>query len=86
MGIEYKVEDKGKVYPLSEQASSVLDLLRYEIQRLGIQEICEAEVVKIKKTGRKTIMLLLCFKRWSDHNRRQGDFGDRRQVITKSWF
>lgn len=53
MGIEYKVEDKGKVYPLSEQASSVLDLLRYEIQRLGIQEICEAEVVKIKKDRQK---------------------------------
>ncbi|NLJ88477.1 MAG: NAD(P)/FAD-dependent oxidoreductase [Epulopiscium sp.] len=53
MGIEYKVEDKGKVYPLTEQASSVLDVLRYEIKRLGIEEVCEAEVVKIKNDKSK---------------------------------
>jgi predicted Rossmann fold flavoprotein len=51
LGIACKVESGGKVYPSSDQASSVLDVLRYECEELGIEEVCEAEVVKIKKSG-----------------------------------
>lgn len=47
MGISCKVEDGGKVYPWSDQASSVLDVLRYEIQSLGIEERVEAGVKSI---------------------------------------
>lgn len=49
LGIAHKVEDGGKVFPMSDQASSVLDLLRYELQQLGIEERCNAEVVKIER-------------------------------------
>lgn len=47
MGISCKSEDGGKVYPWSDQASSVLDVLRYEIERLGIEERVEAGVKSI---------------------------------------
>lgn len=53
LGITHKVEEGGKVFPYSNQASSVLDVLRYEIERLGIETIVEAEVKEIrnKKKG-----------------------------------
>ncbi len=49
LGIRCKVEEEGKVYPSSDQASSVLDVMRYELEKLGVKEHCEAEVVKVKK-------------------------------------
>ena len=36
IGIIPKIEDEGRVYPMSCQASSVLDVLRAEAQRLGV--------------------------------------------------
>ncbi|MDR7871471.1 MAG: NAD(P)/FAD-dependent oxidoreductase [Tissierellaceae bacterium] len=48
LGITPAVEDN-KVYPNSFQASSVLDVLRYEIENLGINLITDAYVVDIKK-------------------------------------
>lgn len=50
LGIHCKIEEGGKVYPSSDQASSVLDVLRYEVEKLGVIEQCEAEVIKIQKT------------------------------------
>ena len=32
LGIAHKVENDGKVFPMSDQASSVLDVLRYELE------------------------------------------------------
>ena len=49
LGIACKVEEE-KVYPFSDQASSVLDVLRYEMKRLGIQEVCGMEVTQIIPT------------------------------------
>ncbi len=49
MGITPAIEDNGKVFPLSFQSSSVLDILRYEIEDLGIELITEAYVVKVDK-------------------------------------
>jgi len=42
LGIEPKVEELGKVFPMSEQASSVLDVLLYELNRLGVNMVCDA--------------------------------------------
>ncbi|WP_105615929.1 BaiN/RdsA family NAD(P)/FAD-dependent oxidoreductase [Vallitalea okinawensis] len=49
IGVHIKEESSGKLYPYSDQASSVLDLLRYELGRLQIEEICDAEVTKINR-------------------------------------
>ncbi|HPZ71173.1 MAG TPA: NAD(P)/FAD-dependent oxidoreductase [Peptococcaceae bacterium] len=47
LGIMHKVEEQGKVFPYSDQASSVLDVLLYELKELGIKIICDAFVQKI---------------------------------------
>ena len=49
LGITPTVEDNGKVYPLSLQSSSMLDILRYEIDENQIELITDAYVVDIKK-------------------------------------
>ena len=48
MGLYTRVEDEGRVYPLSNQASSVLDALRFECERLGIEIVCDYNVVHVK--------------------------------------
>lgn len=49
LGIEPKVEERGKVFPMSEQASSFLDVFLYELDKLDIQVICNAFVKNIQK-------------------------------------
>ncbi len=44
------VSNNNLVYPRSMQASSVLDALRFEAQKLGIEFICDFDVQKIKKS------------------------------------
>jgi hypothetical protein len=51
MGIVPKVEDLGKTFPLSEQASSILDVLLYRIQTLGIPVFCDSQVLSLGKKG-----------------------------------
>ena len=51
MGILYKCEDEGKVYPYSDQASSVLDALRHELDRRGVIVKCNFDVQSLKKNG-----------------------------------
>jgi predicted Rossmann fold flavoprotein len=52
LGIAHKVEDEGKVFPFSNQASSVLDVLRYEVERLGIETQVEEEVKEIRRISK----------------------------------
>ncbi len=47
LGIHCVEEEEGKIYPASLQASSVLDVLRYEMNYLGIEQICDAKVISI---------------------------------------
>lgn len=49
VGIESYEESEGRIYPLSEQASSVLDMLRFEIEKLGICCITDSRISGIKK-------------------------------------
>ncbi|GAB6157220.1 NAD(P)/FAD-dependent oxidoreductase [Desulfotomaculum varum] len=49
LGIYHKVEEKGKVFPFSNQASSILDVLRYELAELGVNTGVESEVQAINK-------------------------------------
>lgn len=48
LGIAHKVEDAGKVFPMSDQASSVLDVLRYELNETGVTVVCDAYVKEIR--------------------------------------
>lgn len=47
LGISHKVEELGKVFPMSDQASSVLDVLMYELKRTGVTTICDAYVKRV---------------------------------------
>jgi len=53
LGIICNEEERGKVYPLSGQASSVVDALRFEAEKLGIKIETEFYVRKIEKDGFK---------------------------------
>ncbi len=58
LGIVPKVEDLGKVFPMSEQASSILDVLMYELDYRGVNVVCDALVQKIvRKIDSYTIFL-----------------------------
>lgn len=48
MGLYTRTEEEGRVYPLSNQASSVLDALRFECGRLGVQTLCDYRAVHLK--------------------------------------
>ncbi len=57
LGIAHKVEDFGKVFPMSDQASSVLDVFLYELNQLGVNTVCDANVKDIRKNGNFLIEL-----------------------------
>jgi hypothetical protein len=67
LGIAHKVEELGKVFPMSNQASSFLDVLLYELNEIGVKIICDALVKTITKKNKKFIIEL------ADKSTLQGD-------------
>ncbi|MBU5439090.1 NAD(P)/FAD-dependent oxidoreductase [Tissierella sp. MSJ-40] len=57
LGITPAVEDNGKVFPLSFQSSSVLDILRFELDYEGVEVITGAFVAEIKKKNKFKVTL-----------------------------
>ena len=55
IGIEI-VSEGDKLFPHSLQATSVLDLLRYQLQQNNIEELCECCCQKIEKQGNKFLL------------------------------
>lgn len=53
LGIVPKIENEGKTYPLSEQASSIIDVFLYELKNLNIEVVNNANVYNVikKKNG-----------------------------------
>ena len=49
LGIQHKVEDRGKVFPMSDQASSMLDVLLYELNASGVRIQCDSYVQDLEK-------------------------------------
>lgn len=60
IGLLYKVEDEGKVYPYSNSATSVLDVLRFQLEKLNVKIVFDFEVKEVKKTG--NIFTLISYK------------------------
>lgn len=56
LGILPKVEDFGKTYPLSEQASSIIDVFLYEIERLNITVKTDTQVKLIEKKNHRFVI------------------------------
>lgn len=49
MGLYTRTDSEGRVYPMSNAASAVLDALRLECARLGAAELCDFDAVGIDK-------------------------------------
>lgn len=49
MGLFTRADSEGRLYPLSNTAASVLDALRFECERLGVEFFCENKITEIKK-------------------------------------
>lgn len=56
MGICLAEEDDGRLYPLSNQAATVLDALLFEAELLGIEIICDTKITSVKKQDDKFIL------------------------------
>lgn len=48
LGIMCKIDDCGRIYPQSEQASAVLDMLKINMERYGVAELCDSRAEKIE--------------------------------------
>jgi len=47
LGVVTRAEEDGQVFPITHQAASVLDVLRYEMERLGVEVVCDVNVQKV---------------------------------------
>ncbi len=56
LGVLWKAEDEGKVYPYSDTASSVLDVLRRRVDSLGVKTVCECPITAVKKQGKGFVL------------------------------
>ncbi len=52
IGLVTFADNEHRVYPLSKQASAVLSVLRNELKRQNVKEICDTEVLSISKCDR----------------------------------
>ena len=52
IGLELIEGKEGKMFPMSLQASSVVELLAYEAKRLGVKILCDCEVTGIAKISK----------------------------------
>ena len=53
IGLELIEGKEGKMFPMSLQASAVVELLEYEAKREGVQILCECSVTSVSKEGDK---------------------------------
>ena len=51
LGVLFTVEDDGKVYPASLQATSVVDALRFRADELGVNTLLNSVVTEVKREG-----------------------------------
>lgn len=49
IGIIPKIDQAGRIYPMSLQASSVLDALRYDLETYGINVLCDSPVFSVER-------------------------------------
>lgn len=52
LGLLTHDDSEGRVYPLSNQASSVLDVLRMELSRLNVEELCGEQIQGLQKSAK----------------------------------
>lgn len=58
LGLVVRAGDEGRLYPLTNKANSVLDVLRFAAREGGVRESCGVEVVSVTPVERR---FLVCF-------------------------
>ncbi|MDD2383046.1 MAG: NAD(P)/FAD-dependent oxidoreductase [Sulfurospirillaceae bacterium] len=53
LGLEVREGEKGRLYPMNHQSSTVVDMLVHFCRQLGVQFFLESEVVSLEKNGEK---------------------------------
>ena len=53
LGLYTVAEPSGKIYPYSDQANSVVDVLRFSLEKENIEVLTDFEVMRVKKSGDK---------------------------------
>ncbi len=56
LGLLCREREEGRVYPYSLQASAVLDVLRYQLDRYGIEIVCDFTVTKIQRDAKRFVL------------------------------
>jgi len=56
LGLELVEGKEGKMFPMSLQASSVVEMLEYEAKNAGVEIVCDCRVTRVEKKG-DTFML-----------------------------
>ena len=56
LGLYTVTEPSGKVYPYSDQANSVVDVLRFALERENIEVLTDFEVMKVRKDGGRFVV------------------------------
>lgn len=56
LGLFARTDNEGRVYPLSNQAASVLDALRFECERLGVRFLCSCDIKSVKAQNNKYVL------------------------------
>ena len=51
LGLETRADGESRLYPRSNQAASVLDVLRFSLERQGVRCVTEFEAVRAERTG-----------------------------------
>ena len=51
LGLFTVAEESGRVYPYSDQANSVVDVLRFALEKPNIQVLTGVEIAKVRRTG-----------------------------------
>lgn len=64
LGLLVKSKNGGYLYPASEQASAVLDVLRTELSVLGVEVLCECKVNKIECGNESKISIFVGDKKY----------------------
>jgi predicted Rossmann fold flavoprotein len=49
LGVLTRVEDAGRVFPITGQATTILDVLRYEMERLGVEVTGDANINRVER-------------------------------------
>lgn len=56
LGLYTRSDEEGRIYPLSNQASSVLDALRFACEGYGVNFVCDCPIQSVARSGAKFIL------------------------------